>query len=291
MQRLLWALLLLAAGCGGASTGAPTASPPDATSRTEVQARLEDKLEVDPNRALCERIASLLAGGDRDALQPVFEHAGYVERIIERGGVPPAVQSDLRSRPTEFDEFGRIHFPDGSRFLCLGTRQLFGEDVIALRQWIPSRFDYILLHVGSSPDRPIDDYMVASGGHYTSEADALYFAPSMRRPMEVVSGFLRLSYESRFAEIIAQFQALPPALQESPVAFLHFINAVFTQERTGSPLYRETIRRMERVLEDRPYSLAYWRLIDARRRGDGVAAHHSRDTLLQLLDDYELLDP
>ena len=262
----------------------------DATpSRDVVHARLDRKVAADPNRELCERITTGLAAGDRDALRPLFDHASYAERVLAKGSVDAETARDLRARSDAFKEFARIHTPRESKFRCLGTRSLFGEPVLAIRQWTPTRFDYILVHLTGKPDRPADDYMIASGGSYHSEADRLQFSKELGEGMKVVGEMLQLSYDRKFGEIIAAYQKLPGTLRASPVAFFHYINAVFTIEKTGSPLYREAVAKMELILGDRPYSLAYWRLFDAQRQSDEPARQASQSRLLELLDDYELL--
>lgn len=290
MRILLTSLLLVACGTTAAPQTAPANTP--AVERAAVRARLEEKLEVDPHRGLCEALVAELARGNADAMVPYFDHASFVERVIASGAIPEEMQAALRADPSGPAEFSRIHFPPGSQFLCLGTRSLFGEDTIAIRNWQPgSRFDYALLHLSGNPERPIDDYMVVSGGTYHSYANALYFTPALRAPMETVGNLLLMSHEHRFQEIIDTYRGLPESVRSSPTGFLHFINAVFTLEQTGSPLYLEAIASMERIFRDHPYSLAYWRLLDGARRNVPAMVDESRGQLLELLDDYELLGP
>jgi hypothetical protein len=100
---------------------------------------------------------------------------------------------------------------------------------------------------------------------------------------------LELSYKDEFGQIIAAYRSLPEAVQSSPMAFTHFVNAVFSSEPTDSALYKETIGRLDRVLGDYPYTLAYWKFIDGDRHDDPHTREPARGRLLELLDDYALV--
>ena len=108
--------------------------------------------------------------------------------------------------------------------------------------------------------------------------------------MQVVGRMLQQSYDRDFAGIISAYRTLPSTLQNSPIGFSHLVNAVFSIEATDSPMYRETTARMADIWSRRDYALAYWQRIDAHRRGDEPAETRARDRLIELLDDYELLE-
>ena len=289
VRSLLLALVILgpvSLACGSVSTAGGTTTTDE---RAMVITRLESRLADDPNRELCERLATDLATGDGDTVRALFDHASFVERIIAKGGVPADVEQTLRANPSQPANFGRMVFPEGSQFLCLGTRTAAGEPHIAIRQWTPTRFDYWLLHLSGNESVPIDDTLVVSNGSASSAVNALSMAPATRAHMTTISSFFQLSFDRRYAEIIDGYRALPANIRQTPNAFMHFINAVYTLESTGSPLYEEASRSALTVLADHPYALAYWQLMDARRRGDRSDVDTNRRVLLDLLDDYELL--
>jgi hypothetical protein len=283
-------LVALAAACWPPPGPTPTTPAPALPPRQAVAARLQVRLDADQNRALCEQLTAAFAAGDRDALRPVFDHSAFVERVIAHGTVPPETAAQIRVEPTGDGVFARFNYPDGSQFRCLGTRTFLGEPWIAIRQWTPTRFDYLLLRAGGA-QLPIDDYHVVSAGFLQSELQAAAFDPTIQASMSTVNGMLEQSYRGDFAGIIAAYRTLPPALQGSPIAFFHYINAVYTTEPAGSPLYQEVTQQAETVLAGRDYALAYWRLLDAQRRGDPGADARARSQLIELLDDYELLAP
>ena len=126
--------------------------------------------------------------------------------------------------------------------------------------------------------------------HHYLFSDTFGFDPALSGPMEIVGRMLQQSFDRDFAGIITAYRTLPASLQASPVAFFHYINAVYTNESTDSELYRETTRRLEDVMRGRDYALAYWQRIDGQRRGDRAAELRARDRLVELLDDYELLE-
>ncbi|MFU8805926.1 MAG: hypothetical protein ACNA8W_19085 [Bradymonadaceae bacterium] len=281
------ASLSLAAACGPGST---VRSDPGVTQVTqaEVKQRLANRLDEDPNAELCQAVAEELAGGNHDALKPHFDTAAFAERIIAYRPLPQDVVAGLRDHHDEAEFFARFMSPQDSRFLCLGTRSFLDHPHLVIRTWTPTRYDYVLLRLEDEGDRAITDYFVVSGGLYHSERQAYYFDPDIDSAM--ISGMLEMSYRNEFAAIIAAYQSLPETLQMSPYAFPHFINAVFSVERTGSSLYDEATERIEPIYGDRNYTVAYWRMIDAHRRQDTTTVRHYRGMLLELLDDYELLD-
>lgn len=282
------ALALVLAGCGAAAGSASGGTSLPA--RQVVVERLERRLQTDPNAALCQRLAQALASGDHDALRPLFDFPSFVERIVAHGGVPAHLAAELRAAPSGPENFARFLSPQGSRFRCLGTRTFLGEPHLAIRHWTDTRFDYVLVHLTGHEALPIDDYHVVSSGHLHSEAQAIFLDPRNAPAMDAVARMFEQSYREDFTGIIAAFRALPEPVQASPVAFHHFINAVFSSEPTGSPVYREALERLEVVLRGREHALAYWRLLDARRRGDPEAVHAALGQLVELLDDYELLE-
>ena len=273
-------------GCGASTASSGTTTTP---SRAVVAQRLETRLASDPNRALCERVATSFASGNTDTLRPLFDFAAFAERIIARGNLPPDAAAHLRADPSAPQNFARYLAPRESQYRCLGTRSLLGEPHLAIRQWTPTRWDYVLLRLTGNAEHPFDDYHIVSSGTFHSELQAASFDPQLRAPMEIVGRFLQQSYDGDFAGIIAAYRTLPPSLQDSPLAFFHYVNAVFTSEPTGSALYRETVARMETVWRGRDYALAYWQRIDGQRRGDGAMEERARARLVELLDDYELL--
>ncbi len=280
---------MLASACG-ASTSAQSSND-TLPSRTTIERRLSTRLEADPNHDLCVRIASDFASGNHDALRPMFDFASLVERIVAHGGVPEATVAQLRAAPSQPVNFAHTGFPEGSQFRCLGTRTFLGDPYLAIRQWTPTRFDYLLIRLTGHPALPIDDFSVVSSGYLHSEGQAIGFDPQMRAGVDTVAQMFPQSYSNDFAGIISAFRTLPAALQSSPLAYFHFINAVYTTERTNSDLYREATQRLEVVLRGRDYALAYWRRIDAARQGDAAAEARARGRLVELLDDYELLTP
>jgi hypothetical protein len=284
-------LALLAVFLGACAAEAPSAVAPSASvpPRAVVQQRLEAKLGSDPNHELCEQLARGLAGGDRDAFKPFFDFASFVERVIAKGSLPGPLAAQLRANPSGPAKFGRAYFPDGSMFRCLGTRSFLGEPYIAIRQWTPTRYDYLLVRLDGRRRLPLDDYHVVSSGFLQSELQGLGLDPQRHEAMAKIDAMLGQSYKDDFAGIIASYRTLPPDVQAMPIAFFHFINAVYSSEPTGSALYREATQRMEEVLRGRDYALAYWRREDALRRGDVQLELRARGELLDLLDDYELL--
>ncbi|MEI8254738.1 MAG: hypothetical protein WCJ30_03615 [Deltaproteobacteria bacterium] len=86
-SAILFPLSGLVAACGGA-TGSSSAASATLPSRAAIERRLSARLETDPNRTVCERVASAFAAGNRDALRPLFDFASLVERIVAHGGVP-----------------------------------------------------------------------------------------------------------------------------------------------------------------------------------------------------------
>jgi hypothetical protein len=288
------AVLVMSAVCAGTACGPSTVVRPDSDAaqsqpvqRAEVQQRLARHLDNDPNAALCETLATEFAGGNHDALKPHFDTATFAERIIGHRSLPADIVVGLRSFHDQSEFFTKFMSPEGSKFLCLGTRTFLDHPHLVLRQWTQTRYDYLLLRLGDDEERPLTDYFIVSDGLYHSERQAYYFDPEI--DSEKISGMLQMSYRSEFSEIIGQYQSLPELLQMTPYAFPHFINAVFTTEQTGTPLYDEAARRIELVFGERVYTVAYWRSIDARRRRDREAGEQYRGMLLELLDDYELL--
>ncbi len=274
-------LSLLAISCGGPS-GDSVADP----TRVSVQTRLENRLSTDAHATLCEELAAGFSAGNRDTIAPHFDYASFVERVIALRPLPVEVSEALRANPVR-ENFARLHYPDGSRFLCLGTRTYRGETWIALRQWTDERFDYELFRL-SGGAVPIDDWLVVSAGDSHSLTNAFYFDPALQAGMEREGELLMMSYDGRFREAITGYRNLPAEIRALPSTFLHFINSVFTTEQTGSPLYEEAVGMMPTIYADAPYALAYWRFADARRRGDENLRKQARDVLLELLDDYEL---
>jgi hypothetical protein len=282
------ACLLSCAPSLGTNAATPAAGAQPAPRREEVRARLGDLLRTDAHAPLCQDIAARFAAGNQDALVDLFDYPSFVARMATHPELPAAASASLQAHPRRV-EFARMHFPQDSQFICLGTRAFRGEPHVALRQWTPDRFDYVLLHLTKGEEKPIDDYVVVSGGDYQSEANALYFSPDLHAPMEALNRMLDLSYTNDFAKIIEAYRGLPPSLQSSPVAFKHFVNAVFSSERTDSPLYRQAVEQMGVVFGQRPYTLAYWKFQDGSRHDDAATREAGRSQLLGLLDDYELL--
>ncbi len=278
--------ILLLATLLAACASSPTSVTTDEPVREVVQQRLTTFLETDPNRQLCETITASFKSGNRDALEPYFDTASFVERIFTFRTLPPDLVEGVRANHSAYKNFGRFHFPDGSDFLCLGTREFMGQPHVVIRQWTQTRFDYVLLHL---TETGVDDYFLVSSGFHHSDLQAHSFDPAFKGSMDIIGKMLHKSYDGDFAGIISDYQALPVSDQKLPIAFFHFINAVFTVEPTGSPLYTAAMFDLDRVMTGRTFTLAYWHRIDANRRGDEVAAAEHRETLLSLLDDYELL--
>jgi len=275
-------------GCSASIAPAPTSST--TLARNSVERRLETRLSSDPNRELCDRLAATLATGDSNTIRPLFDFASFVERIVTRSSLPPEIVARLRANPSGPANFARYLAPPGSRYRCLGTRSLLGEPYIAIRQWTPTRWDYLLLRLTGNAEHPFDDYHIVSSGLLHSEIQAAAFDPQLEGPMQVVGRMLQQSYDRDFAGIISAYRTLPSTLQNSPIGFSHLVNAVFSIEATDSPMYRETTARMADIWSRRDYALAYWQRIDAHRRGDEPAETRARDRLIELLDDYELLE-
>lgn len=276
---LLLATLLVA--CASTTTVAT-----DEPVREVVQQRLTTHLETDPNREICETITERFKAGDRDAFKPHFDTASFVERILTFRTLPPDVVEDLRANHSAYKNFGRFHFPDGSDFLCLGTREFMGEPHVVIRQWTKTRFDYVLLHL---TNEGVDDYFLVSSGFHHSDLQAHSFDPAFQGSMDIIGNMLQKSYDGDFAGIISDYQALPITDQKLPIAFFHFINAVFTVEPTDSPLYTTAIIDLDKIMVGRTFTLAYWHRIDSQRRSDSAGVQAHSETLLELLDDYELL--
>lgn len=276
---LLLATLLVA--CASTTTVAT-----DEPVREVVQQRLTTHLETDPNRELCQTITERFKSGDRDALKPNFDTVSFVERIFTFRTLPTDVVEDLRANHSAYKNFGRFHFPDGSDFLCLGTREFMGEPHVVIRQWTKTRFDYVLLHL---TNEGVDDYFLVSSGFHHADLQAHGFDPVFQGSMDIIGNMLQKSYDGDFAGIIADYQALPVTDQKLPIAFFHFINAVFTVEPTDSPLYTTAMIDLDKIMAGRTFSLAYWHRIDSQRRQDSAGVQAHSETLLELLDDYELL--
>ena len=283
-MRVLAAMLFVSvAGCATA----PSSSTPTQPSREAVEAKLEKKLEVDPNRALCDRITQKFNAGDRDALVADFDSASFAERVFSWQTLPADVVTSVRDNADTFANFKRFHFGDRVKFLCLGTREFLGEPHVVLRNWEPSRFDYALFHLNA--DGKIDDYMVASSGFYHSELQNVGFDPSVRADMDAVGTLLKMSFDQQFPQIIAKYKALSPRMQSHPVAFLHYINAAYFSQNPGDADYDAAFQQMETILAGRTYAQIYWRLADARRRQDAQVEAAQRALLVERLDDYELV--
>ncbi|MBK8171133.1 MAG: hypothetical protein IPK60_12420 [Sandaracinaceae bacterium] len=286
---LLVSVVAFCAACGPqiAQSGSTAATAP---TTAQIEQRLEVRLTQDPNRAMCDEIVAGFRAGNADAAKPHFDFAAFVERVVSSPTVPEALRARLRANPSGPQEFGRVHTPPGWQFRCLGTRALRGEDYLAIRLWGPTKFSYLMFHLsGPRAARRIDDYYSVDTGIVNSTAQQFGFDPQFAEASIRIGEMYQLSYEHNFTAIIQSFRQLPGAIQNEPVAFGHFVNAVYASEQTGSVLYNEATNRMRQVYGDNIYTLAYWELADGNRRGDRAAATRARDRLIELLDDAELL--
>lgn len=287
LSLTLGSLLALTA-CSGAQTpgGSASSSAVELPARAEVATRLAAHLARDPNRAVCERIAQGFSARNSETLEPLFDYPAFAARVTAHAGVAPAEARALAAAPRR-PIFARYSLPTEPReWSCLDTRTYLDAPHVAVRvRWANNNVDYVLLRLGADAQRPITDYYVVSSGVLSSELQAIGFTPEFAEPMRLVGAMFQQSYDGAFADIIRVYRTLPERLRMHPVAFRHFINAVFTTERTGSPLYVEATTLASTVFRDSPYASAYWRLVDARRshrEGDERAA---RRTLIDLLDD------
>jgi hypothetical protein len=130
---------------------------------------------------------------------------------------------------------------------------------------------------------------VVSSGFLHSELQAVGLDPKFRLPGATINAMFQQSFDEDFAGIIAAYRTLPPDVQALPMAFFHFINAVYSSQPPSSAVYQEATQRMEEVLRGRDYALAYWHREHALRRDDASLELRARGRLLELLDDYELL--
>lgn len=288
VSSLALAALLPLAACGGAQTagGSTSSSARDLPTRSEVATRLAAHLARDPNRAVCERIAQGFSARDPETLEPLFDYPAFAARVTAHAGVSPAEVRALTAAPRR-PVFARYSLPAEPReWSCLGTRTYLGAPHVAVRvRWANDNFDYVLFRLGTDAQRPITDHYAVSSGVLSSELQAVGFTPEFAEPMRLVGAMFQQSYEGAFADIIRVYRTLPERLRMHPVAFRHFINAVFTTERTGSPLYVEATALASTVFRDSPYASAYWRLVDARRSHRAADERAARRTLIDLLDD------
>lgn len=284
--RLLLPLVLISFSLGACASTGPTR----AARRTQVQARLTAHLKADPNRALCERMVTRLSARDEHAVAPDFNYEAFATRMLNTGLATAERLSPLKGQATEYPAFTTIFTPKTAQFLCLGTRQMNEQPYLVVRSSTPTRFDYLLFHLSGQPTM-VDDFQIASTGVVHSELNALSFSsPEMDKELDVVTKMLQLSYNNGFREIIALYRTLSPRLQNSPIGFNEFINAVFTLEKTGSPLYQEAVGRIDEVFAEQELSRLYWRFIDQRRRGGKTDIESIRSGFLSQVDDYLLLD-
>ncbi len=287
MIRSIFLLVSLLIGGCAATPPASDDTTPAMSTRLEVQNRLQTHMATDPNVELCERVTARLMEGDIEALTPEFDTAAFGERIIAHASLAMQDVDYIRSSHDKVPNFTRFHFPKDLKFLCLGTRQFMGADHLVIRNWQPGRFDYLLLRL--TAENRVEDYLVVSSGAYHSELQNLAFNSKYSDAMKIVGMMLRKSFDQDFAGILADYKTLPAALQEQPVVFLHFINAAFFGEDPGQPNYDKAFKQLDTVMAGRVYSIAYWKMSDAARRNDRATDQKYRQVLLELLDDYELL--
>ncbi len=270
-----------------ATPQAPASQEPTTPTRIEVAQRLDKRLTEDPNRELCERIITRVKAGDIDALTPEFDTKSFAERIIATGSLPMQAVDEINAYHDQIPNFTRFHFTEGLNFLCLGTREFLGSDHIVIRNWQPGRFDYLLLHL--TDEKKVDDFLVVSAGSYHSELQNLGYNPKYAAASNTIGVMLKKSFYQDFAGILADYKTLPAGLQQEPVACIHFINAAYFGESPGQPNYDKAFLELDTVMAGRVYSIAYWKMADARRRNDQSLDTKYRQLLLELLDDYELL--
>lgn len=275
------------AGCSSIAkitTEAPATETPD---KSEVRQRLAVHIEDDPNAKLCDKIIHSLEAWDIEAFTPYFDTADFAERIIAYRPLSEETVSSLRRYHDQYENFTRFLNPEGAQFLCLGTRTFLDNPHMVIRVWTPGRYDYVFLHLKDAEQYVIIDYFVVSSGLYHSEKQAYYFDSDIDSTM--ISKWLLMSHRNEFQQIIDEYKSLTEEVRMSPYAFSHYINAVFTLERTESPLYAQAVEYIDEVFGNRIYSVAYWKMIDARRRGDFKTHEYYRNMLVDLLDDYEFL--
>ena len=261
-----WQIVAVACGLVTFSIVACNPRPRAAPSLATITKKLAARMAKDPNGALCSEIAQAFNRGSVEALTPHLDRQALVSRGITLNQVPETRAALWRRDARGIDALSRFHFAKGTRFYCLGTRTIAGDKVLALRlRHADTNFGHLLLRLGGSdPRRPIDDYMLVASGYWHSALQMFFDSPRAKPLAKVHHEMLMGSYANKHQEIITQYQALPRAMQRTPIMASHYINAVMTVTPAGK---EETHQRFKDCLPliteafQQPMTRAHWRLV------------------------------
>jgi hypothetical protein len=271
-------LLVLVAGCAGTQS-APNLNAAQATgpipqiiSDAQAEKILAERLKDDPNGELCQAIVAKFNAGDDNALKDHLDRSAMAERAIFSANLGPERAAVWRKSAEGIENFSRLLSPKGSRFFCLGTfGDASGEKSLVLRLRQKNRFDHIVLRLGGSAERPVDDYLVASGGYWHSALQTAFEGERLAPHQETRDWMFKASFEQKFDAIIEKFDALPKDVQRSEFMFLHYVNAVTSSTTRGREKDSPRFVALEDQIKDsfsHPIARAYWLLVFYARMGD-----------------------
>lgn len=273
MHRFCVVLLVatLLSGCLGPNWHEPRV-PTEAEIQTELTARLKD----DPNRDLCASIVRELNAGSIEAFTPYVNRSALVERGLARWKLPEERAERWRQGAEKIDALSRYHFPKRSKFYCLGTFPFQGEPALVVRLRQPSgSFGHVVLHLDPrGGDKPIDDYYVLQNGYWHSELQMFFEDPENEPHGDAHEKMLFLSFEKKYGEILAIYDALPERLKMHPIMFSHFLNASKSTSTMSLEQKRAVLEiavaQVDEVF-DHPQTRAHWKihlLAQLRRRDE-----------------------
>lgn len=243
----------------------------------EATALLAQRLETDPNGALCQTIVGKLNKGDFNAFREHMDRPALVERAIAAAPSMTSERASAWRRGAEtIDNLSLYMFPKSYRFFCLGTFDSGdGAPVLMIRYRDSGSFGHLLLRLGGSAQRPMDDYLLSRSGAWQSEFQTSLDAPELRQYASHRERMLMISYEKKYDEIIEIYDALPEELRQSSQFFFHYISALMTVTVRGQESTQPRFVALEDSIQrffKHPVARAYWLFIYYGRLGKTAEA-------------------